>query len=118
MRFPDISSFHSIIKNQEVVQVKLRPDLVHFKLKITFIDDSILHVRENHLPVSNWHEYSYQWQDDVNQLIHRWDNSHERHLLSVPPHHQHVGSEENIQPSEPMTLEKVLAYIASQLSPQ
>ncbi|WP_138991422.1 DUF6516 family protein [Larkinella sp. C7] len=118
MRFPDISSFHSIIKNQEVVQVKLRPDLVHFKLKITFIDDSILHVRENHLPVSNWHEYSYQWQDDVNQLIHRWDNSHERHLLSVPPHHQHVGSEENIQTSEPMTLEKVLAYIASQLSPQ
>jgi hypothetical protein len=109
MQFPDITSFNSIIKNQEVVQVKLRPDLVYFKLKITLIDDTILHVRENHLQVSNWHEYSYQWQDSNHRLI---------HLIAVPPHHQHVGSEENIQPSEPMTLEKVLEYIAEQLSPQ
>ncbi|MGM9511925.1 toxin-antitoxin system TumE family protein [Larkinella sp. GY13] len=63
-------------------------------------------------------KYSYQWMTTGNQLIHRWDNAHEYPNLATSPHHQHVGSEENIHPSEPMTLEKVLAYIASQLSPQ
>lgn len=118
MQLPDISAFDSIIQHQEVIQLKTRPDLVHFKLKITLIDGSILHARENHLPVSNWHESSYQWQTINHQLIHRWDNAHERHLPSIPSHHQHIGSRENVHPSEPMTLQKVLEYMASQLLPQ
>ncbi|GAB3318728.1 DUF6516 family protein [Larkinella ripae] len=118
MQLPDLAAFDPIIQHQEVIQLKTRPDLIHLKLKITLIDGSILHVRENHLPLSNWHEYSYQWQTANHQFIHRWDNAHERHLISIPSHHQHVGSRENILPSEPMTLQKVLEHIANHLSPQ
>jgi hypothetical protein len=35
--------------------------------------------------------------------------------VATSPHHQHVGSEENVQPSEPMTLEKVLTIIAARI---
>lgn len=62
-------------------------------------------------------KYSYQWMTETDQLIHRWDNAHDYPDLTTSPYHQHVGSEENVQPSEPMTLEKVLEHIAEQLSP-
>ncbi|MFD2569088.1 DUF6516 family protein [Spirosoma soli] len=116
MQLPDLTLYLEMISGQEVIQVKQRPDLFHFRLKVTLINGTILHVRENHLPVLEWHEYSYQWQTADNVLIARWDNAHERHTQSVPPHHQHVGSEENVLPSEPMTLEKVLQHISRQLA--
>lgn len=115
MHIPDLSAFNSFIKHREVLQIKERPDLFHFKLKLTFIDGSLLHVRENHIPVLSWHEYSYQWLTASHEFICRWDNAHERYLTNVPPHHQHIGSEENVLPSEPMTLEKVLSFIAQRI---
>jgi hypothetical protein len=116
MQLPDLTPFLEIISSQEVIEVKQRPDLFHFKLKVTLSNGTILHARENHLPAIEWHDYSYQWQTADYRLISRWDNAHERHLQSVPPHHQHVGSEDNVLPSEPMTLEKVLEYIRQQLA--
>lgn len=59
-------------------------------------------------------KYSYHWLSTTNDFIHRWDNAHPVDL-PTSPHHQHVGFEENILPSEPMTLEKVLIFIATQL---
>lgn len=116
MQTPDFSAFRDIVRDYTTIQVKQRPDFFHFKLRITFSDGSILHVRENHLPILGWYEYSYQWLAADNRFIHRWDNAHERHSVNVPPHHQHIGSEENVHPSEPMTLEKVLVFIADRLT--
>lgn len=116
MFIPDLTTFADIIRQYEAIQVKQRPDLFHFKLRLTFIDGSALHARENHLPIVVWHEYSYQWLTADYEFIHRWDNAHERHLVDIPSHHQHIGSEENIQPSEPMTLEKVLIIIREHLT--
>ena len=59
-------------------------------------------------------KYSYQWMTHDNQLIRRWDNAHPVDL-PTSPHHQHVGSEENVITSEPMTLDVVLTFIVSQL---
>ena len=83
---------------------------------LTFSDQSVLHVRENYILASGWIDYAYQWQTADHQLIIRWDNAHPVPTFNTSPHHQHVGSEDNMRPSEPMTLEKVLTFIASQLS--
>lgn len=61
-------------------------------------------------------KYSYQWMDADNQLIHRWDNAHEVPGIPTSPHHQHIGSEDNVHPCEPMTLDKVLSFIALRLT--
>ncbi|MEZ0541938.1 toxin-antitoxin system TumE family protein [Fibrella arboris] len=78
------------------------------------MDQSVLFVRENYVLNSGWIDYSYHWQTADNQIIHRWDNAHPV-FLPTSPYHQHQGSEENVVASEPMTLEKVLTFIASQL---
>lgn len=84
-------------------------------MRLTLIDGSQLYVAENYIRLTGWIDYAYQWQTADYQLIHRWDNAHPV-PFETSPHHQHVGSEENTLPSEPMTLETVLRFIASQLS--
>ncbi|MCY7349663.1 MAG: DUF6516 family protein [Cytophagaceae bacterium] len=85
------------------------------RLHLTLVDGTVLHVRENRILSTGWVDYSYHWQTADDQFIHRWDNAHERQFLPIPVHHQHVGSEANVRPSEPMTLQKVLTFIAGQL---
>jgi hypothetical protein len=111
----DLTPFKSLI----LVATPLNPvpgkSANQIRGQLQFIDQSTLFIRENYVLESDWIDYSYHWQAADHQIINRWDNAH-----SVPfdtsPHHQHVGSEENIQPSEPMTLEKVLTHIAARLS--
>ena len=45
------------------------------------------------------------------ELIHRWDNT--PHFPHIPtfPHHQHIANEQNVHPSEKMTLYEVLVFI-------
>jgi len=85
------------------------------KIDILFIDNSRLIAFDYLFYDTGRTKYSYQWVSAANQLIHRWDNAHAVNL-PTSPHHQHVGSEENIHPSEPMTLDLVLTFIAGQLS--
>lgn len=85
------------------------------KIDILFIDDSRLIAFDYLFYDTGRTKYSYQWMSADNQLIHRWDNAHVV-FLPTSTHHQHVGSEGNIHPCEPMTLEKVLTFIAGQLS--
>ena len=80
------------------------------------VADSILYVKEVTVFEENKIDYAYQWQRHDASLIIRWDNAHHYPNLSTSPFHQHVGSETNVLPSEPMTIEKVLTYISSQLS--
>ncbi len=82
--------------------------------QLTFSDQSVLHIRENYVIATGWVDYSYHWQTREHQLIHRWDNAHPV-PVDTSPYHQHVGSEENVQSSPPVTLIDVLAIIASQL---
>ena len=96
-----------------------RPDLTQIRGRIIFSDQSVLHIRENHVVATGWIDYSYHWQTADNKLIHRWDNAHPVDL-PTSPFHQHIGSEDSrnvgsLQPSEPMTLEKVLTHISAAL---
>ena len=111
----DIQAFNAIIVASTPLQPVHRPDLTQVRGSITFIDGSLLHVRENVVTATQWVDYAYHWQTSGYELIIRWDNAHAVNL-PTSPHHCHVDSEENIQPSDPMTLEKVLTIIESRLS--
>jgi hypothetical protein len=112
----DLSPFAFVIASTGTERIEQRRTATTSRMQLTFIDGSVLHIRENHISATGWVDYAYQWQRPNNQLIRRWDNAHEVPDIATSPHHQHIGSEDNVHPSEPMTLEKVLDFIASQLT--
>lgn len=111
----DLSPFEQLIATSTDQQIQQGRATRRLRMSITFTDSSVLHVRENYVTVSGWIDYSYHWQTADHQLIHRWDNAHEV-AFPTSPHHQHVGSEDNVQPSEPMTLTNVLTLIAQRIT--
>lgn len=112
----DLHPFRHVIVASTPLEAIERPEVTQVRGQLTFIDQSVLHVRENYIIATGWIDYSYHWQTVDHQLIRRWDNAHEVSGIATSPHHQHVGSEDNVQPSEPMTLGKVLTFISHQLT--
>ncbi len=86
------------------------------KARILFHDGSSLSIFEKLHKPDGHYRYGYQWQTVDNALIHRWDNALHYEQIETFPFHQHVGSEENVQPSEPMTLTQVLTIIAQRIT--
>lgn len=78
--------------------------------KITFLDDSILYIREylNFKLSIPKKTYSYHYQKS-NNLIFRYDNAPHHPEVLLFPHHKHVG--DSILASSPPDLEKVLYEI-------
>ncbi len=85
------------------------------KGKIKLKDNSLLHFREFvYVEIAiDRKMYSYQYMDDQNNLIFRYDNTeHHRKLnLSTFPHHKHDGSEQNVVISNAPFLVQVLKEI-------
>ena len=116
MALPDLAAFNEIITESILIKELLTPRIHILKYKLEFCDASILHVKEIIVFEENKIDYAYQWQEADTSLIVRWDNAHDYPNLSTSPFHQHVGTEVNVKPSEPMTLEKVLTYIMLQIN--
>lgn len=95
-----------IIEDKEI----LKGDKVITRITIRLNDNSILSVYEARR--KNEFRYGYHWRKDNDELIDRWDNAPHHTLTASFPFHQNTGSEDNIQPAEEMTLEKVLAHIS------
>jgi Family of unknown function (DUF6516) len=107
-------SVEGIVLSRTTSEYNVSGDRHTVRTKIVLTNGSRLLAYESMFYDTGRTKYSYQWLTATNDFIHRWDNAHPVDL-PTSPHHQHVGSEENVQPSEPMTLEKVLAFIAAQL---
>jgi len=56
--------------------------------------------------------YSFHWTDANGKLICRWDNAPHYPDLPQAPHHIHDGDQDNVLPSESMTIAEVLDEIA------
>lgn len=83
-------------------------------MKITFIDNSILYIRE--IIIYNvLFDYSYHWQTAQDVLIIRWDNAAHFPDIVTFPHHKHVGKESFVEPSNEQNLQQVMAYIKKRL---
>ncbi len=91
MPLSDLVNFEAIISTSEVLMDLTKPHLYILKIKITFIDDSVLYVKEIEVFVDNRREYGYQWQRADNTLIIRWDNAHDYPNLPTSPFHKHMA---------------------------
>jgi Family of unknown function (DUF6516) len=116
MPLPDLAAFEAIITKSTLIKELLTPRIYILRYKVELVAGSILYVNEVTVFEENKIDYAYQWQRPDVSLILRWDNAHDYPNLSTSPFHKHVGAEPNVLPSEPMTIEKVLTYIASLLS--
>lgn len=110
-----IASIWSILAEFVVEITVPRVDYHAFKLKVTLADGSTLRISEQYYR-DTLEQYAYYWLDADNRLLIGWDNApHHFHLPSFP-HHKHVGSRDNIQPSEEITPEEILTAIRARLS--
>lgn len=64
---------------------------------------------------ANVSKYSFHWQRSDGQLLKRWDNAPHHPEIETFPHHLHDGSENNVQPSSPITAEQFLEAITAEL---
>ncbi len=58
-------------------------------------------------------KYSYHWMSNDKKLLIRWDNAKHHPNLDNYPFHKHIGTTKNVEPSEKMTLRKVLKKIST-----
>jgi len=112
----DLLDFSDFIAKVILIKEVSSPRIYILKYKIELKNDTSLYVKEVTVFADNKIDYACQWQKLDTTLIIRWDNAHEHPSIESSPYHQHVGSESNILPSEPMTLEKVLNYIKAQIA--
>lgn len=87
------------------------------KGKIDYKDDSLLYLREFvYVEITvDRKMYSYQYMNDENNLIFRYDNTEHHRKLNLPnfPHHKHDGTEDNVVSSNAPFLVDVLKEIES-----
>jgi len=110
-----VAQFLDVIQSSSVIQERQDSKIVERKLRVVFIDGSILEYTEILIHDINKRKYAFQWMDSTYNLLIRWDNaSHHRHI-STFPHHKHVGDEKTILESFDVSLLEVLTEINSQL---
>lgn len=95
-----------IIDEQDLSFDRIDSSTVLLKGSIVFVDGSRLDFTEFNSPDN--HDYRFQFMDENNDLIKRWDN---------PPHHDvetfpaHVHTENGVKPSEEKYLPEVLETV-------
>lgn len=104
-----------IVQNFNVMYDKRSTYEGFIKGEITFVDGSVLHLREfvdSEIEADRL-TYAYQYMTASKELLFRYDNTgHHRKLnLSTYPHHKHDGNEENVVTSPAPDLTAVLHEI-------
>jgi len=105
-----LKEFNAIIIDQKVEMDKQKKGIGYFKARIVLKDKSCLALYEALNEGSK--KYGYQWMREDNSLIICWDNAEHHPEISTHPDHKHEGTRQNVQASQPMSLEKVLDYIS------
>jgi hypothetical protein len=107
--------FEYLIKNYIITEEINDIAKTVLKIKVNFIDDTSLNIYESESYILDKYKYGYQWMSKYDELIHRWDNTPHHPQISTFPHHQHIGDEPNVHPSEKMTLYEVMIFIQNTL---
>ncbi len=109
-----IASIWSILAEYVAGITVYRVDYHSFKLKITLVDGSTIRINEQYYQ-NRLERYAYYWLTSDDRLITGWDNApHHSHLPGFP-HHKHVHSSDNVQPSEETTPAEILTAIQKRL---
>lgn len=109
-RWLDDSSF---VKSHYINDFRKSETVFYLNIKIHFVNDSELHVRE--YVDSDHRKYAFHWQSSNGDLIIRWDNAPHFPDLLTFPHHKHLTSSE-VTESYDISLEAILEFIQNQIS--
>lgn len=101
----------SLVKNLEVIELVEEESAQLLRVKVEFVDGSLLHVREAIFSDSS--KYSHHWQTQAGELLIRWDNAPHHHEVPSYPDHKHEG--ERLGSSTRVSVEEVLNEIATVL---
>jgi hypothetical protein len=103
-----LNKYDEIIKEYHITTFENVATSYRLKLNITFIDKSILYVKE-YVFSNDERKYSYHWVSFSGELIYRWDNAPHWNNIKTFPHHKHTltGTSE----SRETILEEVLRFI-------
>lgn len=109
-----LKKYSQIIVKYEIVKFNVVGTSYYFVCQIELKDKTKLFVRD-YLFIDGTRKYSFHWQDIQNKCILRWDNTPHHQNLNTFPYHKHIGNEEIIQESQPMSLEMVLEFISEKI---
>lgn len=111
-----VEKYAKIVQAWSVIDFNQAGLNLRFKGKVTFIDGSVLFIRQVVLRGSSL-KYAYHWQKREKQLICRWDNSPHWPEVDTYPHHKHImqGNEIIVKDSHGGDLEQVFEEIAKKI---
>lgn len=108
------------IRSVEIVDERVvLPTHGYFRARLILTNNDFLEVSEYFACDGNQCsplKYRYQWMDgSFTHLIKRWDNVNHFPELPGYPHHVHVGSENNVFPSEPLSIIDIIRIIEQEI---
>ena len=105
-----LDRFAHIISTRSLSEKTYDDEFGFIKGRLTFNDDSRLEFSEvKHAQEATKRKYRYQYMDDQNDLIFRYDNA--KHYPDLPnfPHHKHLPNE--VQSCEEPSLKQVMREV-------
>ena len=106
--------FSEKIKSFNVLKKRIIGNELYFRIKIFFVNDTILGV-SNYLCFNSEIEilrYSYNWFDK--ELIIRWDNSEHHKEIVNYPFHKHIGKDKVVS-DKPRFIFEILEFIENEI---
>lgn len=112
-----LEEYSDIVKEYKILKEDYSIDRYIFELKIVFKNNSKLENREVFLFINEIvkRRYKFQWMNQDNSLIIRWDNAPNHPNIKTHPYHLHRNEDNNIESSKEMTLKNVLEFIKNWL---
>ncbi len=107
-----IEKYSEIILNYDIQKFKIVGASYRLACNITMMDQTRLFVKD-YLFLDGSRKYSFHWQDENGDCILRWDNAPHHQNVGTFPYHKHIGKEENIEESQPMKVDTIMAHISS-----
>lgn len=108
-----------IVASYAVVRQRVTSQSGHLRVRIDLINGDFLEAAEffrltpDGIKVA---DYRHQWMNGERIILRkRWDSTPHHPNLENAPHHCHDGSEEAVVPSQPMSIQDVLAVIAREI---
>ena len=102
------------VKEIDIVEHEPDDQTGEFHARVGFYDASLLEAVEK-VSLENGEiikdQYSYHYQKSDGDLVFRYDNAPHHPEIETFPHHNHVGSDENVIASHPPDMSEVLVEI-------
>jgi len=116
MFLTELKKYEKYIDYYFIYQYEQNGNNLRFRMTINFKDGSKLYIKEIIIDGSQ-RKYGYQWVTRDKKLIRRWDNAPDLPNIDTFPHHQHVGSENDVRPSKNVEFATIIKEMIELMQP-